>query len=164
MSSTNTVTETYSITDIEIVLRRVTADFIMIASSTGGWTEAKAREYAHDVELLAKKGYLKWFDVTLIVGGVEQKATRFDVNVESGQLVMSRPGGVLWPRLSNPYLRVVLGYTSAYTDDARQRLKSQLKIGWSPTTADTTHSQLIAGSGRDYASNGYGVQRKDFSK
>lgn len=164
MSSTNTVTETYSITDIEIVLRRVTADLIMIATSTGGWTEAKAREYAHDVELLAKKGYLKWFDVALLVGGAEQKATRFEVNTESGQLVMSRPGGVLWPRLSNPYLRIVLGYTSAYTDDARERLKSQLIIGWVPTTADTSHSQLTAGDGRDYASNGYGVQRKDFSK
>jgi hypothetical protein len=34
MSSTDTITETYSITDIEIVLRRVTADLIMIASST----------------------------------------------------------------------------------------------------------------------------------
>jgi hypothetical protein len=164
MSSTDTVTETYSITDIEIVLRRVTADLIMIATSTGGWTEAKAREYAHDVELLAKKGYLKWFDVTLLVGGAEQKATRFEVNTESGQLVMSRPGGVLWPRLSNPYLRIVLGYTSAYTDDAREKLKSQLIIGWVPTTADTSHSQLTAGDGRDYASNGYGVQRKDFSK
>lgn len=95
MSSTDTITETYSITDIEIVLRRVTADLIMIASSTGGWTEAKAREYAHDVELLAKKGYLKWVDVTLLNGGVEQRATRFEVNTESGQLVMSRPGGVL---------------------------------------------------------------------
>jgi hypothetical protein len=164
MSSTDTITETYSITDIEIVLRRVTADLIMIASSTGGWTEAKAREYAHDVELLAKKGYLKWVDVTLLNGGVEQRATRFEVNTESGQLVMSRPGGVLWPRLSNPDLRIVLGYTSTYTDDARERLKTQLIIGWVTSTADTSHSQLTAGDGRDYASNGYGVQRKDFSK
>jgi DhnA family fructose-bisphosphate aldolase class Ia len=59
MSTVDTVTETYSVADIEIVIRRVTADLIMIATSTGGWTEALAREYAHDIELLAKKGYLK---------------------------------------------------------------------------------------------------------
>ena len=164
MSATSTITETYSITDIEIVIRRVTADLIMIATSTGGWTEAQAREYAHDVELLAKKGYLKWVDVTLLIDGIEQKATRFKVNTESGHLVMSRPGGVLWPRLSNPDLRIILSYTSNYTPEAKERLKSQLKINWTPTSVDTGHHQLIASLGRDYASNGYGIQRKDFSK
>lgn len=164
MSTTGTITETYSITDIEIVIRRVTADLIMIATSTGGWTEAQAREYAHDVELLAKKGYLKWADVTLLVGGIEQKATRFEVNTESGHLVMSRPGGVLWPRVSNPDLRIILGYTSDFTPEAKEWLRSQLKINWTPTSVDTSHHQLTAGLGRDYASNGYGIQRKDFGK
>lgn len=164
MSTVDTVTETYSVADIEIVIRRVTADLIMIATSTGGWTEAHAREYAHDIELLAKKKYLKWVDVTLHSGGMEQKATRFEVNTESGQLVMSRPGGVLWPRITNPDLRVIVSYTSSYTAEARANLRSQLKINWAPTTADTSHWQLTSGSGRDYASNGYGVQRKDFSR
>jgi hypothetical protein len=54
VSSTTTNTETYSTTDIEIVLRRVTADLVMIASSTRGWTEERAREIAHDVELRGK--------------------------------------------------------------------------------------------------------------
>jgi hypothetical protein len=163
MTITSTHTETYSTTDVEIVIRRVTADLIMIASSTGGWTEEKAREYAHDVELLAKKGYLKWVDVTLLSGGIEQKATRFEVNTASGELTMSRPGGVLWPRVTNPDLRIVLCYTSDYTDEARAALSGRLKIGWGPTNADTSHSSLKAGSGRDYASNGYGVQRKDYT-
>lgn len=95
---------------------------------------------------------------------MEQKATRFEVNTKSGQLVMSRPGGVLWPRMTNPDLRVIVSYTSSYTAEARANLNSQLKINWTPTSADTSHWQLTPGSGRDYASNGYGVQRKDFSR
>ena len=43
-------------------------------------------------------------------------------------------------------------------------MKPKLKIGWVPTTADTTHAGLAASGGRDYASNGWGLQRKDFGK
>jgi len=164
MSSTSTVTETYSTVDVEIVVRRVTADLVMIASSTGGWTEQKAREYAHDIELLAKNGYLKWVDVTLLSGGLEIKAARFEVNTAAGDLIMSRPGGVLWPRVNDPELRIVISNTAAYTDAARESMRSRLKIPWCPTHADTSHSQLTASRGRDYASNGYGVQRKDYSR
>lgn len=164
MSSTSTVTETYSTVDVENVIRRVTADLVMIASSTGGWTESKAREYAHDVELLAKKGYLKWVDVTLLSGGSEIKATRFEVNTAAGELIMSRPGGVLWPKVTNPELRIVISYTDAYTDAVRESLRDRLKIGWTPSTADTSHSQMTMSTGRDYASNGFGVQRKDYSR
>jgi hypothetical protein len=59
MSQTHSATRTYSVADIEVVMRRVTADLIMIASSTGAVTEAKALDWAHDVELLTKNGYLK---------------------------------------------------------------------------------------------------------
>ena len=47
------------VADIETVVRRFKADLVMIAQSTGAFTEAKARDYAHDVEVLAKEGYLK---------------------------------------------------------------------------------------------------------
>ena len=46
MSSTGTATATYTTVDIENVVRRVKADLVMIADSTGGWTAAKAAEYA----------------------------------------------------------------------------------------------------------------------
>ena len=38
MSYTYAATETYSVADIEVVMRRVTADLVMIASSTGAIT------------------------------------------------------------------------------------------------------------------------------
>jgi hypothetical protein len=164
VSYTETESETYSFADVEIVIRRVTADLIMIANSTGAWTEDFARKVGHDVELLAKKRYLKWVDVTLFSFGVEQKATRFEVNTAAGSISMSRPGGVLWPRVPDPYLRVVLGYTDDYTPVAAAMVADELQLSWTATSADTSHGFLKAGGGRDYASNAFGIQRKDFTR
>ena len=143
-------------------MRRFSADIIMIAQSTQAITEAEARDYAHDVEALAKKGYLQKVDLTLLSGSVEARATQYVVNAAAGGLTSSRPGGVLWPRVANPHLRIVLFYTSAYTAAARASMQSTLKIGWVPTSADTSHSSLAQSGGRDYASNGWGLQRKDY--
>lgn len=163
MSQTYSATETYSVADVEVVMRRVTADLVMIASSTGAVTENKARDWAHDIEVLAKNGYLRMVDLTLLSNGIEQKATRFQVNTAAGDFTMSRPGGVLWPKVPNPDLRIVLFYTAAYDAAAKEKMGSKLRIGWVPTTADTSHATLTASASRDYVSNGYGMQRKDFS-
>lgn len=165
MSQTRTAsaTQTYTVADIEEVVLNVKADLVMIADSTAGWTTEKARDYAHDVEVLAKAGYLKYVDVTLFSNGVEWKAVRFNVDTDAGSLTTSRPGGVLWPRVANPYLRIILGYTSDYTDSAREATKGKLRIGWTPTNEDTSHSDLTSSGGRNYASNSYGMQRKDWA-
>lgn len=162
-TATASGTETYSVLDIETVMRRVLGDLLMIASSSASASEAKVREYAHDIELLAKRGYLKSADVTLISAtGLELRAVRYDVNSEAGDLTMSRPGGVLWPRVNGAWLRVVLYYTGKYNDDARSDMAGRLKIPWGPTNADTSHTGLSSSGSRDYASRGYGMQRKDF--
>jgi hypothetical protein len=165
MSQTRTAsaTATYTVADIEKVVRCVKADLMMIGDSTGAWTPQEAANYAHDVEVLAKAGYLRHVDVTLLSGNVEKKATRFDVDTDAGSLTSSRPGGVLWPKVADPFLRIVLRYTSEYTDTARANMKSKLKINWTPTTADTSHSSLTSVGGRDYASQAYGMQRKDWA-
>ncbi len=160
---TASATATYTVLDIEKVVRRVKADLVMIADSTGGWTPETAGHYAHDVEVLATAGYLKYVDVTLLSQGVEAKAARFDVDTDAGGLTCSRPGGVLWPKVPGPFLRIVLGYTDDYTATARAAIKGQLKINWSPTDADTSHSALRSAGGRDYVSNAYGMQRRDWA-
>ena len=132
---------TYTITDIETVVRRFTADILMIAQSSGSITEATAREYAHDIEALAKGGYLKSVDLTLFSGVDEIRATQYEVAATAGDLAMSRPGGVMWPRVSNPHLRIVLNYTNAFDAAAREGMK--FKINWTPTDADTSHSSLM---------------------
>lgn len=163
MSYSYATTETYSVADIEIVMRRVTADLVMIASSTGAITEEQARSWGHDIEVLAKHGYLKKVDLTLLSYGWEQKATCFEVNVASGDLTMSRPGGVMWPQVPSPELRIVLSYTSAYDNAAKEKMSLKLKSHWVPSNVDLSHSTLTSNSNRDYVSNGYGMQRKDFS-
>jgi hypothetical protein len=163
MSQTATATATYTTTDIEKVVRRVTTDLVMIADSSGAITADMARDYGHDIELFAKKGYLKKVDVTLLSGITEVRAVRYDVNIASGSLTSNRPGGVLWPRVSSPYLRIVLFHTDDYTDAARQAMSGRLKIGWSPTNADTSHGGLTASGSRDYVSNSYGMQRRDWA-
>lgn len=163
MSYTHSATETYSVADIDVVMRRVTADLIMIAASTAAITEETARKWGHDIELLAKSGYLKKVDLTLLSSGVEQRAIRFEVSTSSGELTMSRPGGVMWPKVPNSKLRIVLSYTSTYDTTAKEKMASKLKISWVPTKEDLSHSTLTTSASRDYVSNGYGMQRKDFS-
>jgi len=164
MSQTTTTTNTYSVADIEAVMRRVTADLVMIASSTGAITEAKAREWAHDIELLAKEGHLRVADITLLSNGVEQRATRYTVDSETGSLSMSRPGGVLWPKVPSAYLRIVLSYNKSYDNEAREKLRDKLKGSWVSSDADTSHSTLKANADRSYSSNAYGMQRQDYAQ
>jgi hypothetical protein len=163
MPQTVTNSYTYTIADIEAVVRRFTADIIMIAQSSGAITEAKALDYAHDVEALAKKGYLKKVDLTLLSGAIEIRASQYVVSTAAGDLTMNRPGGVMWPRVANPGFRVILSYTDAYTAPVREVMRQKLKICWVPSQADTSHSALNICGGRDYASNGWGMQRKDFA-
>jgi len=165
MSQTHSAseTQTYSVADVEVVMRRVTADLVMIASSTGAVTEHRARDWGHDIEVLAKNGYLKSVDLSLLSASIEQRATRFDVNMESGEFTMSRPGGVLWPKVTRPELRIVLYYTSGYNGAAKKQMIGKLRIEWVSTSADTSHSTLKSTASRDYVSNGFGMQRKDFS-
>jgi hypothetical protein len=164
MSQTYSSTETYSVADVEVVMRRVTADLIMIATSTGAITEERARNWAHDIEMLAKNGYLRWADLTLLSNGVEQRATRFTVNTESGELSTNRPGGVLWPKVANPDLRIILSYTSDYGGAEKEKMRGKLKISWTSANDDTSHSTLKSSAGRDYVSNAYGMQREDFGQ
>jgi hypothetical protein len=116
----------------------------------------------HDIGELAAAGYLKFIDVTLRSAGVEIKATCFTVNAASGTMTDQRPGDGLWPLVDEPTLGLVLGYNSTYTPEARAAMKSRLIVPWQPSTDDITHSTLVGSAGRTHASNGYGVERKDW--
>jgi hypothetical protein len=163
MSQTASRSATYTVADIEKVVTRVRADLMMIGDSTGGWTPDEVRNYADDIEVLAKAGYLRKVDVTLFDDDEEECATQFSINTSASGWTSSRPGGVRWPRVAKPYLRILLWYTDSYTQTARAAIKSKLKIGWSPTKADTSHASLKSSGGRDYASNSYGIQRLDWA-
>lgn len=163
MSYSATQSTSYTYADIEAVVRRITADLVMIASSSEAVTETKAREWAHDIELLAKNGYLKFADVTLLSYGVEQRATRFHVN-ESGSLANQRPGDARWPKVPSAHLRIVLSYNSSYTQQAQEQMSGKLKMNWTTSYDDISHSQLTQSGGREYSSNSYGMERKDYTR
>lgn len=164
MSYTATSSYTYSVVDIETTFRRLRADLLMIADSTKAITREKADIYAHDAEYLARNGFLKHVDVTLMVGEAEHRAVRYSVSEEAGGLASSRPGGVLWPTFTGGWIRIVLTYTAAYTLEKREAAKRYLKIDWTPTSADISHVSLTLGTARNYVSNSYGLQRYDYSK
>ena len=162
MAVSYTETNTYTVADIEATFRRFRSDIFMIADSTGAITRSEADDYAHDAELLAKRKYLRKVDVTLMCAGVELKAATYTVNEDGGRLESSRPGGVLWPRVSGGWVRIILSYTSTFTAEARLAMRSSLRIDWVTSTDDTSHASLTGAGGRNYVSNGYGLQRTDF--
>jgi hypothetical protein len=164
MSSSYSSTSSYTFADIEKVVSNFRADLLMMADSSKAMTQDEARKYAHDVECLVKDGYLKKVDVTLLDWfGAEVRAVTYAVDTEAGSLTGSRPGGVRWPHTPNGKIRVVIWYTANYDDAARETMREKLDISWGPTSVDTSHSSLQSGTGRDYASNGFSMQRKDFA-
>ncbi len=161
---TTTATETYTTTDVENVVRRFRADLKMIADSTGAITTEEVNKYVHDVELLAKKGYLYSVDVTLLDAGTEIQAARYTADTDAGGLVSSRPGNAMWPRVTYPTLRIILTYTATYDTKARQAASGELSFGWTASYDDTSHTSLNDDGGRNYVSGSYGLKRKDWTK
>ena len=159
---TYTGSSTYTDTDIATVVRRFEADLVMIAQSSGAITEQEARDYSHDAEVFAKYRFLEMVDVTLLYNNSEIRAVQYTINPTSGDLTSSRPGGVRWPRVSSPILRIFFRTTNAYDAAAEEAIKRKLKCNWSPTSINTDHLSLRTSGGRDYVSNGWGMQRKDF--
>ena len=164
MTSTgsSTVTVTFTAADEQKVVAQVTADLVMIASSSRAISEEEARQYGHDIEYLAGRGYLEWVDVTLLDGIAEVTAVRFNFVSGVAATGSARAGGVLWPRVAVPKSRVLISYTSVYTDDLKKATLPKLKIPWTPTNADASHSGLSTAGGRAYSSHGFGAERKDF--
>lgn len=165
MSSTysSTETSTYTVADVEKVMRSIRADLMMIANSTKAMTEEKAKDYAHDIELLVKHGYLSKVDVTLLSAYEKEiVAAKYQFQTE-GAAGAERPGGVLWPATPTGRIRIVLTYTDAYRQQPEKASKLSLKTSWTPSSADTSHSGLSASGARGYSSNGFGANRNDFS-
>src|SRR5581483_7606890 len=89
-------------------------DFRMIAESSGTWSRGEVDLHVEDLTYLAKNKYIKFIDITLLDGAVEEKAVRYIVNENSGELEASRPGGVRWPRLVGARLRLIIRPTSKW--------------------------------------------------
>ena len=163
MSGLKTASRTYADLDVEKVMVRVSADMRMIADSTRGWDKTKTEDYVHDVEKLAMTDYLDSVDLTLFDGDCEIKAAKFAVSDDASGWVNQRPGNAMWPRVTNPRLRIVLCHKAGYDADAQRQMAPKLRINWTACLEDTSHAALRRGDGRSYASNSFGMQRTDWA-
>lgn len=163
-SNTSTYSSTYTQADVEKVMLNIKADLIMIAESSKALPRANAENYAHDIEMAAKNGYLTGVDVTLLDKyGTEIKAVKYFFKTGEDATGTSRPGGVRWPETPNGNIRVLLHTTDLWDTDVDRSNKMPWKISWSKTSADTSHSGLSTSGNRGYSSNGFGANRNDFS-
>ena len=162
MSTSQTKTQTFTKEDVTKVIKNLTTELKMIASSTKASNESKVSDYGHDVEYLAQRGYLRMVDVTLMDGTKEVIAAQYEVREDSKDLVASKPSDAMWPRVTSPFLRIVLTYKATYSAEARAITSPKLRIEWSSSDADLSHPTLTSEKGHDLASNNYGLTRKDF--
>src|SRR5580658_5247524 len=100
MSSTETITQTYTIADIGKVIDCFAADLDMTAQSTGLLTKERVTRYASDVKLMAQLGYLQEVNIVLKdSAGADIRAAKYEVATDAASLTASRPGNNLWPAL-----------------------------------------------------------------
>jgi hypothetical protein len=127
-------------------------------------SEEHADKYAHDIDLLAKSGYLDAVDVTLLSAlRTEIKAARYNFKSGAEAIGSARPGGVRWPDTPSGSVRIILYTNDKYDNEADKVAKLPCKISWKPTSEDATHSALKMAGGRQYSSNGFGANRDDYS-
>jgi len=163
MSSTYTATAsyTYSTVDVENVMRNFSTDLRMIVESSNARSDSDIDLIVQDIAYFAKRKYVRYIDVTLLDGQEELRAAHYVVNEKSGEFEPSRPGGVLWPRVVNGRIRIVVGWTAKYADDPPDR--SRLKLPWGPSCEDISHTSLTSSAGRNFTSSSYGLQRTDYT-
>lgn len=162
-SYSSTVTSTYTVADVEKVMRSIRADLMMIADSTKAMTEDEANNYAYDIELLAKNGFLTAVDVTLLSASKKEiKAANYQLQTQDATGT-ERPGDVMWPETQTGSIRVLLSTSEAYDMQPDKVSKLPLRLSWGRSSADTTHSGLSSSGGRGYSSNGFGANRNDYS-
>ena len=138
---THRTTGTYTVVDIERVVRRVKADLVMIADSTGGWTpqgpelRTRCRAPRHGRLSQARRCHpVK----------PRRRGEGHPLRGRHGCRRADRaadPAGCSGRRWPGPSLRIILRYTADFTAAARAAIKSQLKINWSPTDVDTSHAR-----------------------
>ncbi len=160
MSATVAATTTYSVTDIENVMRNFGADLHMIAQSSNTRTRRDVDDLIHDITLMAKEECIDFVDVTLLSNGQEVRAVKYVINEDSSTLTSTRPGGVLWPSILGASLRIIVGGNSKW--HSNPIATNRLYKTWGSTDVGTSHSQLATSSGRNFVSNGYGLERKDY--
>jgi hypothetical protein len=163
MTSTATVTETYTRVDIAKVFESFEADICLIARTTGLWTIEYARELASDVVTHAQERHLGEVHVMLAQPqGQIVLVHEYKVATDASGWTAQRPGGNIWPTIAGGSLQILLKYSPtwhALGAQAQAEFKKRLKRSWTTSSIDTTYPGLTATDTRTYASNACGLGR-----
>lgn len=163
MTSTSTVTETYTRVDIAKVFENFEADICLIARTTELWAVEYAREIATDVVAYAQERCLS--EVHILLANAQGQPVRvheYKIATDASGWTAQRPGGNIWPSIAGGSLKVVVKPNDAWNTlgaQAQAEFKKRLKLPWGPSSIDTTYPGLTATDTRTYASNACGLGR-----
>ena len=157
----NTITQTYTRTDIRKVFENFQADLQMLAVRTQAMELDHAQKSAYDVSLMAQEECLKYVHVQLYdLYGNLVRAHRYLVEKDI-LLASQRPGGNRWPCLPNGTLCVIVTYSNKQKLENLER-SGRLKLHWTPSSLSTNYSGMRNEGARLYSSNSYGLRRDTF--
>lgn len=158
---TSTRTSTYTKTDIRKVFECFHADLSMLAQRTGTMCKSEVDNIAHDVLIFAEYKCLSVVHIQLRdSGGNLINAHEYKPN-ERMYRNSARPGGNSWPHDPTGNLAVILSYSDG---EIVEQIKKLLRITWSPTNFSTDYSRMKTLEPRQYASNGYGLERITYAR
>lgn len=159
----------YTVVDVRRVACEFAADYAMLAQVTGAESEEEVGRVVHDVRILMEHGYLsKVHLVFRDAHGRKIRARSYSVTTDAYGWANDGAGANRWPYDPNGSLIVVLCYTADWkqmtqAQQARFRADKGFQVSWVTSDEDTTHSELSYNGLRRFASNGYGMERQDFS-
>jgi len=169
MSTVGTQTKTFTVADIRKVAESFAAVLSMISQSTGLLSTKEIDNYINDVKLFAELNLLKKVHIILKNSAGEQiRGTIFTVSVDAGTWGNDRPGDGLWPKTPGGFLNVVVTNTLEYSSKSyEEKVKfcadNGFRDSWTSSKEDTTFAKLTGSQGQKYQSNGYGMERKNYS-
>jgi hypothetical protein len=163
MSQTESLTQTYTISDIGKVIDCFAADLDMTSQSTGLLTRAQVKGYAADVKEMAQKGYLEEANIVLKDStGTVIRAAKYEVSTDGAGLTASRPGNNRWPATPDGELNIVVLKTRRWrqlTPSQQAAFNLTLRMSWIASSTDLSFPALTRYGDRNYVSNGWGVTK-----
>jgi hypothetical protein len=163
MSYTESLTQTYTISDIGKVIDCFAADLDMTSQSTGLLNRDLVKQYAADVKAMAQRGYLVEANIILTGrGGNIIRAAKYEVSTDAASLTASRPGNNRWPTTPGGELNIVLQKSQKWCDLSdlqRAAFDKTLGMSWIPSNTDISFPGLTRYADRNYVSNGWGVTK-----
>ena len=169
MSATGTVSKTFTTVDIRKVVENFAADASMMAQSTGLASRDFIGKVVADLNKFAAARLLVSVKIMLKdAQGIKLCAAVYQVSEAAVGWVSERPGNSLWPRTPDGSLHINATFTEGWWQKSAAQKEAFVKEHglhwpWDPTTEDLSLVGLTVSAGRKYASNGYGLQRNDYS-